>query len=397
MWWSDRIRECNAAALWSGLTAFVWYAFGAVPLQVAVAEQLHLSTAQTSSWIFIVWFGGAVVTVPLVLMTRQPISITWTIPGLIYLGTLAERFAFPELLGANLVAGIIVLVLSLLGFGRRILRWLPLPIVMGMFAGSILGYATRAVDATIGDAAVAGVTVLGYVLGRAIRNQRIPPVAVAVIMGAAATLIAGRYEAAEVLWTFPVVSVASLRFSLSAVFAVSIPLAVLVMGLGNVQGMGFLLSQGYAVPVNRVSGLVGVNSVINAVFGGHPATVARISTAMLASPEAGPLAGRYWASLLAAVLTIGLAFAAVPVASLIHVLPSAYVVSLAGVAILSSLQDAMERSFVGPLRFGPLVAFVVAATPFILLGITSALWSLIAGMIASLVAERRELLDAWRR
>ena len=53
-------RDFNAAALWAGLTAFVWYAFGAVPLHIAVSEQLSLSTAQTSSWIFIVWFSGAV-------------------------------------------------------------------------------------------------------------------------------------------------------------------------------------------------------------------------------------------------------------------------------------------------------------------------------------------------
>jgi hypothetical protein len=28
------LRNLNAAAVWAGLTAFVWYAFGAVPLQI---------------------------------------------------------------------------------------------------------------------------------------------------------------------------------------------------------------------------------------------------------------------------------------------------------------------------------------------------------------------------
>jgi predicted benzoate:H+ symporter BenE len=53
----------NAAAAWAGITAFVWYAFGAVPLHIAVSGQLGLSTAQTSSWIFIVWFSGAVASI----------------------------------------------------------------------------------------------------------------------------------------------------------------------------------------------------------------------------------------------------------------------------------------------------------------------------------------------
>jgi benzoate membrane transport protein len=105
-------KDLNAAAVWAGITAFVWYAFGAVPLHIAVSEQLGLSTAQTSSWIFIVWFSGAVATIAASLYFRQPIPITWTIPGLIYLGTLAERFTFAELVGANLVAGVLLLALA---------------------------------------------------------------------------------------------------------------------------------------------------------------------------------------------------------------------------------------------------------------------------------------------
>jgi len=33
------LRDFNSAAVWAGLTAFVWYAFGAVPLHIAVPAQ----------------------------------------------------------------------------------------------------------------------------------------------------------------------------------------------------------------------------------------------------------------------------------------------------------------------------------------------------------------------
>ncbi|MEE9144511.1 MAG: benzoate/H(+) symporter BenE family transporter, partial [Candidatus Binatia bacterium] len=162
------LRDFNSAAVWAGLTAFVWYAFGAVPLHIAVSAQLGLSTAQTSSWIFIVWFSGAVSTIAVSVYFRQPIPITWTIPGLIYLGTLADRFSFAEIVAANLVAGLLLLVLGILGVGGRIMRWLPLPIIMGMFGGSILAYVIRMVVATVEDIAVAGASVGGYLLGRLI-------------------------------------------------------------------------------------------------------------------------------------------------------------------------------------------------------------------------------------
>jgi benzoate membrane transport protein len=390
------MRDFSSAALWAGLTAFVWYAFGAVPLHIGVSEQMGLTTAQTSSWIFIVWFSGAISSIAASLYFRQPIPITWTIPGLVYLGTLSERFSFAELVGANLVAGLLLLALGIFGVGGRIMRWLPLPIVMGMFGGSILEYVMRMVTATVGDITVAGTTVGSYLLGRVIGNPRFPPVGLAVIGGGIAVALTGTASVGTAEWTLPTLTVPEMAFSMSAVIAVSLPMVVMAMGLGNIQGLGFLMAQGYSVPVNTVSTVVGVSSVVNALFGGHPATVARTGVAILASSDAGPISGRYWAAVVAAVLTIALACAATPVASLLNILPKTYIVALAGLAIISSLQDALEKSFTGAMRFGALVGFVVAATPFAIFGITSAFWAIIAGVLASALAERQQLLDFWK-
>jgi len=390
------MRDITAPAIWAGLTAFVWYAFGAVPLHIAVSEQLGLSTAQTSSWIFIVWFSGALSSIGASLYFRQPIPITWTIPGLIYLGTLAHRFSFAEIVGANLVAGILLLVLGLLGVGGRIMKWLPLPIIMGMFGGSILAYVTRMVSATVQDIAIAGTTVGCYLLGRFIASPRVPPVGLAVIGGGIAVALAGAAGTAHVQWTLPELAFSGMSFSIPAVIAISLPMVVLAMGLGNVQGLGFLVGQGYPVPVNAVSTVVGINSVVNAFLGGHAATVARTGVAILASPEAGSKQGRYWAAVISAALTVVMALAATPVASLLHVLPKSYIFALAGLAILASLQDAMTKSFDGKMQFGALIAFVVATTPFALFGITSAFWAIVAGLLASLIVERGQLVDFWK-
>ena len=389
------MRDLHAAAWWAGLTAFVWYAFGAVPLHISVSEQLGLTTAQTSSWIFIVWFSSAVSSIAISLYFRQPIPITWTIPGLVYLGTLVDRFSFAELVGANLVAGVLLLALGLLGIGGRIMRWLPLPIIMGMFAGSILEYIVRMVRATVEDVAVAGTVVGCYLVGRLIASPRVPPVGLAVVGGGIAVAAFASGGTTTLEWTLPALAVPEMMFSASAIVAVSLPMVVLAMGLGNIQGLGFLLAQGYKVPVNAISTVVGVNSIVNALLGGHAATVARTGVAILASADAGPAAGRYWAAVIAAALTIVMALAATPLASLLNVLPQTYVYALAGVAIISSLQDALEKSFGGNLRFGALIALVVAATPFSVLGITSAFWAILAGVAASGFAERKQLVDFW--
>ena len=389
-------NDLNASAFWAGITAFVWYAFGAVPLHIAVSSQLGLSTASSSSWMFVVWFSGAIASIALSLRYRQPIPITWTIPGLVYLGTLGDQYSFAEMVGANLIAGLLIIVLGALGIGARIMAWLPLPIVMGMFAGSILGYMTRMVSATVTDTLIAGTTVLAFLVGRAIKSPKIPPLAFAMVIGGIVVVLADRLVDAPVLWALPALAVPPMTFSGSAFVGITLPMVILAMGLGNVQGLGFLMAQGYRVPITPTTIVVGINSVVNALFGGHPAIVARTGVAILAAPDAGPTEARYWASLIAAGLTMVLAFAAAPVMSLIGVLPKAYVFALAGLAILSALQDAFEKAFSEKLRFGALVAFGVAATPFVFAGITSAFWAVLAGIGASLFVERGDLFASWK-
>jgi benzoate membrane transport protein len=388
--------DANLAALTAGLTAFIWYAFGAVPLHLGVSDQLGLDPGQTSSWIFIVWFSGAVASIVLTLRYRQPIPITWSIPGLVYLGTLAGQYSFAELVGANLVAGLLILALGLLGVGRRIMAWLPLPIVLGMFAGSILEYVLRLVQVTVDDALVVGSAIAGYLVGRAVANPRLPPVGLAVVCGGLAVVLADRARSAPVAWALPTVETPDMTVTFSAVLAVSLPLAVLAIGLGNVQGIGFLVAQGYRVPINAITVVVGVNSVVNAFFGGHQAIVARTGVAILAARDAGPMSQRYWANLIAATLTFVLAVSAATVASLLGILPATFIVGLAGIAVFTALQDSVEKAFTGRLRFGAMVAFVVAATPFTYAGITSDFWAIVVGLLASALVERREIVEEWR-
>jgi len=388
--------DLRPAAVTAGITTFIWYACGALPLQIEINSQMGLSGAEASSWIFIIWFSGAITSILLGLYYRLPLPVTWTVPGLVYLGTLGGSFSFAQVAAASFVAGFAILLLGALGVGKRLMAWLPLPIVMGMFAGSILTYMTRMVHAAVEDTAIAGITVAAYLAGRCIANPRVPPMVFAVVAGGAAVAVSGPSATAQIAWTAPTLVVPGFDFSLDAILAISVPMVVLALGLGNVQGLGFLSAQGYRVPVTPITVAVGLTSVVNAFFGGHAATVARSGSAIVAGPDAGAPEQRYWAGLIAAALSLSIAFAAGTISGLIDVLPRSFIVTLAALAILSSMQDALEKAFVGRLRFGALAAFVVAATPFTLFGITSAFWSIFAGIVAALFAERQVLIRHWR-
>lgn len=117
---------------------------------------------------------------------------------------------------------------------------------------------------------------------------------------------------------------------------------------------------------------------------------------MQAGADAGPPARRYWATLIASALMVLLALTARPVTVLLASVPASYIVALAGLAILTAFQDALGQAFGGGLRFGAMIAFVVAASSFTCAGLPSACWALVAGIIASLVTEHDDLLRHWR-
>jgi benzoate membrane transport protein len=341
-----------------------------------------------------VFLSTACTSVVLSMVYRQPLPINWSLPGLLYLGSLAGNFSVPDLVGANVMAGLLIILIGLARIGPRLVAILPLPVAMGMFAGSVLGNLSGLVSATIADSVVAGATVAGFLLGRLIRKRGVPPVGVAALSGALAIVLSQRVAAVAVEWAPPIVLVPQATFSWSALVGISLPLVVLSVVLGNVQGLGYLRAQGYRAPINVITLVVGAQSLVNAIFGGHQALLGRSGVAILAAPEAGPRSGRYWGSVVSGALLVPVAFAAAPLAALLPMLPAAYLAALAGLAILPSFQEAILNGLGGGrLRFGATVAFLVAATPFSIGGIPSAFWALLAGLLAAHLTERAELRE----
>lgn len=389
------LRDVNPAAMSAGVASFMLYVFLGLPVQLAVLQDLGLTDSEATSWAVITWLTTGAVSLGVTLYLRQPLSITMSIPSIVYLGTLGTQYSFPELAGANLMAAALILVLGVLGVGARMLRWFPLPLVMAMFAGTIIGFVIRLVDASVSDAGLILPIVGAFLLGHAIGNPRLPPVGLAVATGVLMLTLTQQWGAPDATATLPQLAVPTFKFTVAAFIEVAIPLVLLTVAIGNTQGIGYLQAQGYQVRANFVTIVSGLNSLVNAVFGGSPAGVGRSGIAVMASPEAGPRHARYWACVVPSVLSIGVAFLVGPVIAVVESLPGTFIAAIAGLAILSALQGALAQAFRGNLQFGATIAFAVAMTPFSYLGLGAPFWAIVAGLAASFAAERRTLLEYW--
>ena len=239
-------------------------------------------------------FGGLLGAI-MSLYYKMPISGAFSIPGATLMGTALAGYSFQEAAGAFVIAGVIVLLLGVTGLIGKVMRWLPLPIVMGMIGGCMLKFGTQIVTGINTLPIVCGLAVLAFLLvPRVIKG--FPGVLAALVVGVIAAIVTNSFagEVGELVYTPPMLVVP--QFNPNLILSCSLPLAALVVGAENAQAMGVLKAQGYNVPANAMTVASGIGGIISGLVGAHNANIAGPMTAICASEEAGPKEGRYAAS-----------------------------------------------------------------------------------------------------
>ena len=104
--------------------------------------------------------------------------------------------------------------------------------------------------------------------------------------------------------------------------------------------------------------------------------------------SSGERTRQYTAAMVTGVLAIGFALLAPTFIGLLLAAPKAYVMVLAGLAMLRVLQSSFAVSFTGRFTMGALVSFLVTVADLPVLHIGAAFWGLVAGLAVSLLLER---------
>lgn len=386
----------NGANVAAGMTAGLFYAFGAIPVHLDAMADLRLSPAAATSWFFITFMTSAIGSLILSWRYRIPIPIGWTMPGLVFIASAGDRYDHAQIAGSCLIAGVMIVALGLLGAGERLMRWVPISIVMGMFAGNVIGTVGGAFSQMETQPLVVGAAIAGYLGCRALNRTWCPPMAGAFLGGVVASWLTHQVHPDAFQWSAPAAIPMMPSFDPGSVITLSIPLVVMSVGMGNVQGLGFLINEGFRPPVRLITIWVGVTTLVNAAFGGHVSTIQNNGAVVLGGPDAGPRESRYVSSLIASGLAIVLAMCAATAGTLLAILPAGFVPALAGLALLTALMEALRKATQTELPMGAFFALAIAASRVTLLGVGAAFWALIGGFLVSLLLERPALQKAWQ-
>ena len=373
----------------NALVAFLFAASAPVAIILSAGILGGLTEADLASWIFAAFAVNGILTVLMSAVFRQPLAFFWTIPGTVLVGAALQTLGFAEVIGAYLLTGCLLLVLGLTGWVKQIMDRLPMPIVMGMVAGVFVQFGLDWIRAFESDLfLVAAMTVTFFVLTAVPRLQKMVPPMIAVLVVGIVILLSGGYDSGS-SYAGPVLAAPRFyapEFSVAAALELVIPLAITVIAAQNAQGIVILRSAGHNPPVNAITTACGIASLVTAMVGSVSSCLTGPSNAILTS---GGSHDRHW---LAAVILGGIAILfgifAPLVTNLLIATPTAFLSTLAGLALLRTLQGAFQTSFGPTFPLGGLIAFLVTLAGLPIFNIGAPFWGLVFGVIASLLMER---------
>lgn len=373
-------------ALGPSLSALIIFV-AVLSIPLAVAAELELSPAETTGWIMALYGVSGAASLALVARYRQPLLLTGNVFVLIFLSQLGDELAWPELVGAAMVAGAVVLVAGPLGLTQRLAAWLPAPIVFGVLAGAVLPFFTDLFTELGAARLLVGGTLAAYVLGHRFLEPRLPAILPALVAGLVLAWWSGELATpTQLAWTAP--SVTMPQFSLRAIITATPVMVVLITLQANIPSTVFLRSQGYTPPERTLSVVSGLGTVGGSLLGPLGVSLSLPATALCAGPDAGERSTRHRAVSLAAGGSLVIALFAGLAAELATVIPQALLVALVGLAVVGVLSTAIQRVAEGPLLLGPVFAFGIAVSELSMFGVGPFFWALVAGVAVSWLLER---------
>lgn len=384
----DLRQNINVNTASAALVASIFGCTGPVLNIISGATNGGLTYAQTISWIFAIYFFSGLVGIFLSLKYRQPISGAGTLPGAVLVAGSLTHFSLNEAIGAYLVANILVLILGTSGLIDKVMKWIPIPIVMAMIVGVMIRFATDMITSITISPVLAGSAILVFLLSSRFL-KKVPPVLTALIAAVLLAIFTSAFEIQSVQYSFMIPQLIMPAFSLEAILSIGIPLALLIICSENAQATGVLMAQGYKPPNSAMAIYGSVFGIIASIFGGHATNIAGTMTAICSEKEVGEKESRYASSVMNGVFFSTFGLLASVIVPFVIAMPIVIVNVVAGLAMLGILINSLKTAFSdSKFQMGAFFALIIGISGVNFFNISAPLWAILGGLLVSFIIEK---------
>lgn len=382
------LGDLSASAIAAGfITVLVGFASSAA-IVFEAARSLGATPEQIGSWMWALGIGMGVTSIGLSLRYRQPVVTAWSTPGAAMLIGSAAALPLSDAIGAFVLSAAMMAAVGFSGHFERMMSRIPVSLASAMLAGVLVRFGIEAFAALRTQLGMVLAMLVVYLVAKRYvpRYAVILTLVVGVAYAALLDLLATdglRLQFAEPVFVAP-------TFSIAAVVGIALPLFVVTMASQNVPGAAVIRASGYTTPISPVIGWTGLVNLLLAPLGAFALNLAAITAAICMGREAHEdPARRYVAAVAAGAFYAVIGLCGATVAAVFAAFPRELIVAIAGIALLgtigSSLAVALREDGT---REPALITFLVTASGVAIVGIGSAFWGLVAGVVAMLMTKR---------
>ncbi|WP_037339481.1 benzoate/H(+) symporter BenE family transporter [Saccharospirillum impatiens] len=386
--WRQFWHDVSLSSLSAGVVAVLVGFSSSAVLIFQAAEAAGTTPAQASSWLWALGLGMGITSVGLSVQHRLPLVTAWSTPGAAVLIVSLSGFSLSQAIGAFILTGVFITLAGFTGQAERLTQKLSPALASAMLAGVLFPFGVNAATSLTEAPVLAGSMAVVYFLAR----LWVPRYAVLLVALVGLVLALALNEVADNAWawswTRPVLQWP--EFSWQAMFSLTLPLFVVTMASQNLPGIATLTAAGYHSPTSSVLKWTGLTTLVLAPFGAFALNLAAITAAICMTSDAHPDPKRRYTAAVSAGITYALlGLLAASVIALFQALPGAYIMTLAGLALLPTIANSLVNALQEEQeREASLVTFLVTVGNVTLFGIGGAFWGLVFGY---LIRERRYL------
>ncbi len=371
----------NWLSLTSAATAAVVVGFASTILVVIEgAKAVGATPTQQASTAAILCFTMALTSFILAFRYKQPIMVAWSTPGSALMATGATGVAFPDAVGAFMVAGALMVLTALIKPLSVAISRLPPALAAAMLAGVLLRYVLGVPSAALDLPVFVVPLIIAFFALRVLVPMFTVPVIV--VLGLVFAGLSGSFSGPVHIGVTPLELVWP-HWNLQVVIGLGLPLYLVTMASQNLPGFAVLKANGYQPPITACLFVTGLGSVLTAPFGTHAVNMAAITAALVAGPDAHPDPKQRWKMIYPyTLLYVVFGLAAGTFVSLLGAMPKSLVTAIAGLALFSPLMAGLTGMVKDPRDVeAAMVTFLVTASGVTIYGIGAAFWGLLAGLL----------------
>lgn len=374
-------RDLSLPAVITGFVVVLVGYTSSVAIIFQAAQALGASPAQTTSWLWALGIGMGLASILPSLRYRTPVLAAWSTPGAALIA-MTSGIDMHEAIGAFLVSAVLIVAVGLSGVFDRLLRWVPASLASALLAGVLLRFGIEAFAVVSPAPTLVLPMILAFFVGRRFwPRYAVPGV---LLLGVAIALAQGSLDLSRVEVALAAPTWMTPTFTLASMFSLALPLFVVTMASQNMPGAAIMRSMGYGqTPVSPIIATTGGINLLLAPFGAFALNLAAITAAIAMGREAHEDADRrYTAAVMAGLFYVLLGLFGGVVAGLFAAFPKALVAALAGLALSGTIGTGLAGAMREESEREPaLVTFLCTASGLTLLGVGSAFWGLVAGIL----------------